>query len=431
MPELISKYCPASLQNNPERLAFLALAGCISLVQVSIAVSQILLAVAIVGFVWMLKQQKGPLLRRTPVILPLLAFMIWTLIAIFVSSNVTLGLTAVRKFYLLLLVVLVPSIVRGEGRFTWICRAIFAVAVVSSVWGLIQFVMNPQRDWQHRISGSLSHWMTYSGLLMLVLVLLTAYAFIAGKRSCTWVIPVASIIGFVLILTLTRNAWAGTIAGIIVLLLMRRPSAIPILLAAILIFFALSPNAIKQRLQSIVDMTDPRIHVFFTAAHLIQDNPWFGVGPKIVQYEAPKYHQEKDFPDWLQHAVKLLPNPSKFREEEKNLPDWLYQHMHDNFLQIAAETGIPGLILWLWFMIRLAWDARRCHRYASGPLFSSGEGLRKEALIASSAALAAWVALMIAGIFEYNFGDSEVLTLFLFIASAPYAFDCPKKESEC
>ena len=37
-------------------------------------------------------------------------------------------------------------------------------------------------------------------------------------------------------------------------------------------------------------------------------------------------------------------------------------------------------------------------------------------------ALGSWAALMVAGLFEYNFGDSEVLTLFLFIMSAPYAY---------
>jgi len=43
-------------------------------------------------------------------------------------------------------------------------------------------------------------------------------------------------------------------------------------------------------------------------------------------------------------------------------------------------------------------------------------------MVASAAALGAWIAFMIAGMTEFNFGDSEVLTLFLFIASAPYAF---------
>jgi hypothetical protein len=33
---------------------------------------------------------------------------------------------------------------------------------------------------------------------------------------------------------------------------------------------------------------------------------------------------------------------------------------------------------------------------------------------------------MVAGMAEYNFGDSEVLTLFLFIMSAPYVFTAPR-----
>ena len=61
--------------------------------------------------------------------------------------------------------------------------------------------------------------------------------------------------------------------------------------------------------------------------------------------------------------------------------------MHNNILQIAAETGIPGLILWLWFMVRLAWDALRCYRHANEPSFP-GRSIRQEALMASSAALA-------------------------------------------
>jgi O-antigen ligase len=131
---------------------------------------------------------------------------------------------------------------------------------------------------------------------------------------------------------------------------------------------------------------------------MIRANPWFGVGPKNVSYAALKYRGHNEFPDWM------------------------YQHMHNNFLQIAAEIGIPGVLIWLWLMIRFAWDALLCYRYANGRSFPAGEGLRREALTAACTALAAWGALMIAGMFEYNFGDSEVLTFFLFLASAPYAF---------
>ncbi len=416
------KYLPASLKNIPERTAFLALAGCISLVQVSIAASQILLAVVIVGFIWMFRRHESPFVWPMPLMPPLFAFMVWTLVAAFASPNILLALTSTRKFYLLLLVLLVPSILRGEGRFVWICRAVFAVAGISALLGLMQFISDPKRDPLHRIKGSMSQWMTYSGLLMLALLLMTAYALCVGLRRHKWVVPVAALLVLSLILSLTRNVWVGVISGIMVLILMRRPRAIVFVLAAILVLYALSPGMIKRRVKSTLDTTDPRFYVYMTALHVIHDNPWFGVGPKNVKYEAPKYRDERNFPEGVKKVISRLSDPLKYQEEEKKYPDWLYQHMHNNILQIAAEAGIPGVILWLWFMIRLVWDALRCYRYARGASFSLGEGSRIEALIASSAAIAAWVALMIAGMAEYNFGDSEVLTFFLFVAGAPYAF---------
>jgi putative inorganic carbon (HCO3(-)) transporter len=402
MSNFTSKYIPDYLQQNSEKMAFGGLAGCISLSLVSIAAAEILLAVAIIGCIWMLARYKGPLTPGMSIIAPLLAFMIWTMMAVFASSNVMLGLTITKKFFLLLLVAVVPLILRGENRLTWIYQALFAVAAMSSLAGLVQFAANPHRDLLHRISGFMSHWMTYSGLLMLVLVLLAAYALFAGVRNHKWIIPVAVLIVLALISSQTRNAWMGAMAGVVVLVLMRRPRAIVVLLAAILVCYAVSPAAIKNRLQSGFNLSDPntrnRIELFRTSMRLIQDHPWFGVGPKNVKYEALKYRSNNVYPDWM------------------------YQHMHNNFFQIAAETGIPGLLIWLWLMIRFAWDGLRCYRYANGPSFQAGEGPRREALMASSAALAACVALMTAGMFEYNFGDSEVMMLFLFIVSAPYAF---------
>jgi len=402
MPNSFAKYLPASLRDKPEKLAFFSLAGCISLGLVSIAVSQILLAVTVVGYLWMLRHHKGTVPPGMPLVVPLLAFAIWTIIAALASSNVLLGLTITKKFFLFLLMFLVPLIVRGEGRLTWIYKAVFAVAVLSSLGGLLQFASDPHRDLLHRITGFMSQWMTYSGLLMLALVILTAYGLCNGLRNHKWVIFAAMPICLALIISQTRNAWMGTIAGIGALILLRKPRAILVLLVAMVALYFVSPASIKQRLHSGLDAQDSttrtRIECFWTSMRMIQDNPWFGVGPKNVKYEALKYRREHEFPDWV------------------------YQHMHNNILQIAAETGIPGLILWLWFMVRLAWDALRCYRDVNARQSTAGEESGKEAMVASAAALGAWIAFMIAGMTEFNFGDSEVLTLFLFIASAPYAF---------
>lgn len=424
----ISKYIPSSLQSRSERIGFLALAGCVSLVLVSIAAAQILLAVAIVGFVCVMKKHRGLVLPGMQVLIPLVAFMAWTLVAAFASSNILQSLTICRKFYLFLLVPVVPLILRGRDRLTWIYKAIFAVCVVSSLKGLAQFAADPNRDLLHRISGFMSQWMTYSGLLMLVLMLLAAYMIWADLRTNKWVIPVTATVALALILTLTRNSWVGAIAGLLVLFLLWRPKAVLVLLATVLLLYIVSPGIIKQRAESIMNTSDPRFHLYLTALHIIQVNPWVGVGPKLVKDEAPKYRWEKDFPDWLKWFVAVLSDASKYQEEEKEYPAWLYQHMHNNLLQIAVESGIPGLIIWIWLMVRLAWDSWCCYAYARGRSFSGDEVARKEALMAASGALAAWTALVVAGMFEYNFGDSEVLMLFLFIMSAPYAFATPRRQ---
>ncbi len=429
MKDLLTKLLPGSFHDNAERIAFLALAGCISLSLVSIAASQILLAAAIAGFVWMWKRNKLSFDSIKPIVLPLLAFAIWILIAVAASPNVAVSLKITKKFFLFLIVFLAPLMIRAEGRLTWIYRSIFAVSVISSMFGLLQYLDNPNRDLLHRISGFMSQWMTFSGLLMLVLVLLTAFALCAGVRNHLWVIPIGILIVLALMFSQTRNTWIGAVIGIIVLIVLRRPRAITILILGVLVFYVIAPGQVKHRLASIMDKKDPRLHVYMTAFHIIQDNPWLGVGPKNVQYEAPKYREEKDFPDWIKKAVGLFSNSAQYQEEEKKFEAWLYQHMHNNLLEIAAEAGIPGMILWLWFMFRLAWDALRCYRYANSKSFSGSEGLKREALIASSAALGAWAALMIAGMFEYNFGDSEVLMLFLFIAGAPYAFLAQRPET--
>jgi O-antigen ligase len=398
----LHRFFPESLQDVADRFAFVSLAGCIALGFVSIAVSQLFLALAILGYFWMLRRHRRAFLPGSRILAPLLAFSIWNIIAALASSNVGLALTITKKFFLFALVLLVPWIVRGEGRFLWICKAVSAVAVVSSLGGLLQYVADPHRDLLHRITGFMSQWMTYSGLLMLALILLAAYGLCYGLRPYKWVAIASVPIGLALILSQTRNAWMGTIAGLGVLILLRKPRAIPLLLAGVLALYFAAPASIKQRFQSGLDLKDTttrtRIECFYTSVRLIQDNPWFGVGPKNVKYEALRYRREHEFPDWV------------------------YQHMHNNVLQIAAETGIPGLLLWLWFMFRLAWDALRGYLRTIKDSAPGFDAVRREALMAHSAALAAWAALMVAGMTEYNFGDSEVLTLFLFIASAPYAF---------
>jgi len=389
-----------SFPKQSDRLVFLLLAGSVSIGLVSIAASQILLAATIFGAIWTMDRRKAAEVLRLPFILPALVLFAWTLLTVLVSSNVLEGLAALKKIFIFFVLILVPWIARMEGALVWIYRAVFAMGLISSLVGLVQYAIDPNRGLMNRISGSMSQWMTYSGLLMLVLILLCAFALCAGWKRQKWIIPLGLIFVLVLILSETRNAWIGATMGVFTLVLLIRPRALVILLVLVVAIYFVSPAKVKNRFLSGFDPEDPntrnRIELVETSLRLIQANPWFGVGVQNVKQEALKHRGSHEYPDWM------------------------YQHMHNNFLQIAAERGIPGLLIWLWFMCRLAWDALQVFRKAK----RAGESYAgaREAVLASAAALGAWVALMSAGMLEYNFGDSEVLALFFFITAAPYIF---------
>ena len=86
-------------------------------------------------------------------------------------------------------------------------------------------------------------------------------------------------------------------------------------------------------------------------------------------------------------------------------------HLHNVPLQIAAERGLPALPSGSGSSSR--WSAICAKRFAAGR-HRDARGRRRSPPI---------VALLAAGLFEYNFGDSEVLMLFLLIVTLPAAAD--------
>jgi O-antigen ligase len=85
-------------------------------------------------------------------------------------------------------------------------------------------------------------------------------------------------------------------------------------------------------------------------------------------------------------------------------------HLHNVPVQIAAERGLPALAVWIWFVAsvtRSLWARVRRSRVPA----------------IAAAALASVAAMLAAGLFEYNFGDSEFLMLFLVMITAPFAAD--------
>jgi O-antigen ligase len=263
---------------------------------------------------------------------------------------------------------------------------ILAVGAAGAIYGIVQFAIFGYDDLSQRPSGSLSHYMTYSGLLMLVTCAAAARLLFFPQRVIWPAIAVPALLS-ALAFTQTRNAWIGVAAGLATLLWMRRPLlvlALPVLAAIALVA---APASLRSRAMSMFDPAEPsnrdRLQMIGMGIEMVRDHPVFGVGPEMVQRVYAEYR-----PDDAVHPY----NP----------------HLHNVPVQIAAERGLPALAVWLWLIVVAARDLWRQAR--QGP----GQAL-------AAAGLACVVAMVVAGWFEYNFGDSEFLMLFLGMITLPFA----------
>jgi O-antigen ligase len=375
-----------------ERIAVVGLFGFVAALQLSIAAADILLTVMLLAWaVWLVRHKTRP--AFPPMFWPLAAYAAVTLVSSAFSENPIASVIDSRQLLLFLIVPAVYQIASGE-RAARVIDVIITVGAASAIIGIVQYGILNFDNLGRRPQGSLGHYMTYSGLLMLVVTAAAARLLFPlnsrserGGTGRLWTFLVLPALVVALALTLTRSAWVGACAGLAVLFVMRdlrMLAAFPLLAA---LFVALAPATVTDRVYSIFDLNDPsnrdRLAMMRSGAKMIQDDPLTGVGPNMIESAYPRYRDAS--------AVN------------ENSP-----HLHNVPLQIAAERGLPALAAWLWFLVVLMRDLWRLSRRAVYPSLVCG-------------ALAAVVSMLAAGFFEYNFGDSEFLMLLLVLVTLPFA----------
>jgi O-antigen ligase len=282
------------------------------------------------------------------------------------------------------------------------------VATLSALWSLFQFWqkysaaerahVNPYDYYVgSRITGFMSHWMTFGGEEMIVLLLLLAFLFFSGEprwKTAAWICAV--VLAVSMVLGLTRGIFLlGFPTGLLYLLWFWRRWLVAAVPVAALVAFLIAPPIIKERVTSIIrphgelDSNRHRAILRETGLVMIRAHPWLGLGPEQVKYQFDKWVPAADLP----------------------LPEGWYGHLHNIYLEYAAERGIPTMLAMLWLIGKVLWDFAATLR---SKLASA------EARFVLHGAIAAILAILAEGMVEYNLGDSEVLTLFLVVVAFGY-----------
>ncbi len=247
------------------------------------------------------------------------------------------------------------------------------------------------RDW--RATGFYNHWVTYSEVLQLIASLaLGLLLALKQKRSLTGVLLVLAVIGlvFALGMTVTRASWIGFAVSVVAMLLLSSSRRMILIVGACAIPLVLASVVLLQQKRSIgfFDKKDQstswREMVWREGFHLLISNPrhiLVGVGLDSI-----KGH-------WREWGL--------FDNGRQPIG-----HMHSNLLEIALERGLPALIVWLILIgvyIRMLW---RITRRPGVDDFARGVAL---------GALGGTLGFFSSGLVHYNWGDSEVVTVFYLI----------------
>jgi O-antigen ligase len=377
-----------------ELAGFILIALCLGLVQINLLAAQGVLFSA-AAIVWLVVAIRDGRLPQTPAFfLPLLVYAALTLASAAFSLDPRESFIDSKQLLMFLMVPIVARFATGS-RATKTMDVIIAIGSAGALIGIVQFAVLGRNDLDHRPMGLLGHWMTYSGVLMLVTCAAVARLIFTPSRNAWPLVAVPALL-VALLVTNTRNAWIGAFLAISALLAIRNWKLVIVapLLAAMA--FLVAPGEIQRRANSILNPSDlgsrDRRVMWKIGADIIKDHPVFGVGPEMISH-------------------KRNQGPTVYETYRAKYPDAVNQinlHLHNVPIQIAAERGLPALAAWLWFMVVAFLEVWRQMRARVAPAVAG-------------AGLAALIALTAAGMLEYNFGDSEVLMLFLGLITLPYA----------
>jgi len=365
-----------------QRIGYFALLGFVAALQFSIAAANIFLALSLL--MWLVNAIATHRMEVPRFFYPLAVYAAATLVSASFSDDPNASFVDSKQLVLFLIVPMVFELARGT-RAPFVVQVIITVGALSALYGIFQFGVLQYDNLGRRPQGALGHYMTYSGVLMLVTC--AAAARILFTRDRLWPSLMMPALLVILGLTFTRSALVGACAGIAFLLLLKdlRLMAVMPVLAAL--FFVLAPPQVTNRFMSMFDARDPtrvdRVTMLKVGSRMVKANPLVGVGPTRV---GPRYREFLD----------------------PNAPNNPVPHLHNVPMQIAAERGVPALVAWLWMIGVLAIDMVRRLKLA-------------DTRFLAAAALGAIVAMFAAGLAEYNFGDSEFLMLFLVLMTLPYA----------
>ena len=378
----------------------------------SISITQI--AAGLGGLAWLLRTHitKTWQEQRWPLGLPFILFVLANLVAVINAYSTIDSYPELKKLLEFLIFFWVVNYVRENRLRDSLSTILILTATLAGLHGFHQG-WRDGLNIDNRVAGTMSVYMTFAGLLMIVGMMgLGRILFRRPRENWLWFALI--VISVCLLFTFTRQAWFGFLAGLIFLMFAWQRKATLIIagltLVSLLVYGSQMQSKVMQatkykdlssqtpsfvkvmkyRINRMISGKDEtlamRIALWRGGWEIIKDHPLTGCGFHCVDLIGQQY-----------------PDPSGYVNRIRG--------MHNNYVQLAVDTGFLGLSswigIWVCFFALLYKRARTL------------EGDSSSWIIYGSTA--AGIAFLAGGFFESNIYDSEVAMVLYFIMALPFA----------
>ena len=388
-PELEERF---RRRSQASRVAFGGLLGFVVTAPFSISLAQICVFTAVVAWLASMTKAAPLLTQRFPLWMPWLFFALFTLASAFHVPDSFNSLIKTRELTQIMIFYLTMNVLQDDWEAICLMKMLLLASSVPVLYAL-GVSLAGTLSLANRPSGFFSIYMTFGGFLLVAGLLAFSYLLApARERKSLWVYAPALLMFTALMTTLSRSAWVGFAVGMAVAVLASRRKMVGLCLAlvAVLAFFV-SPHSIRHRVKSMVNLQDKtaveRIYMWRNGIEMFMDKKLLGIGPGRIKDNYARYA----------HPEATPKSPS---------------HLHNNIVHLAAERGVFALGAWMWVWIGyFVLVVRRIRDTRDAPF-----GTRFRMV----GGLAVATGFLSAGMFEYNFGDSEVVMLMFMAIALPF-----------
>jgi O-antigen ligase len=327
----------------------------------------------------------------------------WLVIVCLLQDDPLRALNNIREEWLFVIVPIGIYLGRDSRVFDRVVAALAIGLALISIVALLSVVFRVEYHWGEglvplpeinpRVSGTFSTPLTFGNLVAVGSLVVLTWAFAqVGRWSALRIVTLAGgVLGLVAVLFCGGRgpALAGMIGLIALLLFTSRTGrrwgwGVMIL---VLLVGSLTPS-VRSRFTTELgyhfnpDWPGGRLFIWERSLEMVADHPLFGVGPGNFDEE---------------YKSRLSPSVGD---------RFWYQHAHNDFLEAAARSGLPGAVTFSLVWAVVLWSVLRRRR-------DTAEGTSERCLLTMS--LVGSLVFLVASLTEATFSDEEVRAVLMLV----------------